>query len=139
MKTCIPGHIYDLDQLGGGTQRLVFVRRSGGAVQYDQEWSGLQTQEVLRALIDRTKYLYRILPCGETANALHHLRCALFEYEVRAWRRKREVANRTSAKHDDTERPRPWREYSYNDIPFNEEDIELRPVGSDGHIIIDVG
>lgn len=137
MKVVDSGHVYKLDQLGGGTQTIVFAKRSGGAIKYDKEWPGLQTQEVLRVLIDRTKYLYNVLPCAETANALYHLRCALYEYEVRAFRRKQEKVNRLQHAHDDSERPRPWRERQYNDIPFTEEYIELLPVRPDGHIIFD--
>jgi len=139
MKIRVPGHVYDLDQLGGGIQQLRFVRRSGGAITYSEEWPGLQTQEVLRALIDRTKYLNEILPCVETQDALEYLRLALFMYEARAWRRKHEGINRGYPPHDDSERPRPWRENQFGDVPFNEQNIELRPVGPDGHIILDEG
>lgn len=137
MRVIDNGHIYELDNLGGGKQRLVFVKRSGGAIQYDEEWEGLQTQEVLRALIDRTKYLYDVLPCAETGDALWHLRMALYMYEVRAYRRKQEDVNRKAPEHDDTERPRPWRKCPHN-VPFNEQDIEQRPVGEDGHIVLEV-
>jgi hypothetical protein len=136
MNVIDPGHVYQLDQLGGGTQTLTFVKRSGGAIQYEQEWPGLQTQEVLRALIDRTKYLDKVLPCVETKDALWYLRRALYEYEKRAYRRKEQRLNRQQPKHDDTARSRPWREYP-DDVPFTEQDIELRPVGEDGHIIIE--
>lgn len=135
MEVINSGHIYKLDQLGGGTpQRLVFVKRSGGAITYKEEWPGVQTQEVLRALIDRTKYLDQVLSCVETKDALYHLRMALYMYEVRAWRRKQEKINRKSPAHDDTGRPHAWREFP-DEVPFNEQDIELRLVGPDGHII----
>lgn len=75
MRIIDPGHIYELRQLGDEeTQTLKFVKRSGGAVHYDKEWPGMQTQEVLRALIDRTQYLYDVLPCKETAEAKRLLR-----------------------------------------------------------------
>jgi hypothetical protein len=46
----VEGHIYQLPELGSSnTQRLVFIRRSGGAITYGEEWAGLQTQTVLRA------------------------------------------------------------------------------------------
>lgn len=128
MKIIDPGHIYELQELGGGIQTVTFIKRSGGAVRYDKEWSGLQTQEVLRALIDRTKYLHSILPCKETECAEKHLRLALFEYEKRAYRRKQEGVNRTTCTHDDSDE---------NVVPFSEKEIELRPVGEDGHIILD--
>lgn len=136
MKIIDPGHIYELQQLGGGTQKLTFVKRSGGTISYDQEWVGVQVQEVLRALIDRTKYLNDVLPCVETQDALHNLRMALFEFEARAWRRKQEKVNRKKPAHDDSVRPKSWHESPFDDVPFNEHEIELRPVGDDGHIIL---
>lgn len=135
MKVSDPGHVYELDQLGGGVHTLVFVKRSGGAVAYEQEWPGVQTQEVLRALIDRTKYLNGVLECAETKDAVWHLRMALYCYELRAWRRKQGKVNRKSPAHDDTGRSRPWREHP-DDAPFSEYEIELRPTGPDGHIVV---
>jgi len=137
MRIIDPGHIYQLNQLGGGTQTITFVKRSGGAVHYEKEWAGMQTQEVLRALIDRTKYLYKVLPCAETEEALYHLRMALYWYEVRALRRKRTKVNRTTLNHDDSEVPRSRGQYP-KDIPFGIEDIESKPIASDGHIITSI-
>lgn len=135
MKIIDPGHIYELKQLGdNNTQILRFIKRSGGAVQYDQEWAGLQTQEVLRALIDRTKYLNTVLECKETKEAIKHLQMALYWYEVRALRRKRSQTNRTTLDHDDSITPEYHPEYA-SDIPFTEQDIELYTTGEDGHII----
>lgn len=137
MEIIDPGHIYDLRQLGSNdTQRLTFVKRSGGAVKYEKEWAGVQTQEVLRALIDRTKYLNEVLPCVESQDAIQYLRMALFMYEVRAWRRKQEEINRKNPPHDDSVRPKPWNQTPFDDVPFDEFEIELRPVGEDGHIIV---
>ncbi|MBP6888912.1 MAG: hypothetical protein KBC21_04425 [Candidatus Pacebacteria bacterium] len=129
MKVIDPGHIYECDQLGGGTQILTFVKRSSGAVTYENEWAGMQTQEVLRALIDRTKFLNTVLPCKETPKALKHLQLALYWYEVRAHRRKKENVNCTELQHRECE------DLSV-DVPFTDTDIEYRKVGSDGHIII---
>jgi hypothetical protein len=135
MKIIDPGHVYELKQLGdNNTQTLKFIKRSGGAVQYDQEWAGLQTQEVLRALIDRTKYLDTVLECKETKEAIKHLQMALYWYEVRALRRKRSQTNRTTFDHDDSVTPEYHPEYA-SDIPFTEQDIELHTTGEDGHII----
>jgi len=136
MQVIDPGHIYLLKGLGGGDQELTFIKRSGGAIEYDEEWPGVQTQEVLRALIDRTQYLNAVLPCKETEDAVYYLRMALFMYELRAWRRKQEAVNRHAPEHDDTERPRPWRKHPF-EAPFGEYRIELRPTGPDGHIILD--
>ena len=139
MHAIDPGHVYELRELGGGTQTLRFAKRSGGAIKYNEEWPGVQTQEVLRALIDRTKYLNDVLPCVETRDALWHLRMALFMYEVRAYRRKQENVNRKVPAHDDSVSPKPWHENSFSDVPFNETDIELRPVGEDGHVVLEKG
>ena len=136
MKVIDPGHIYELRQLGDeNTQTIRFIKRSGGAVQYDQGWAGLQTQEVLRALIDRTKYLNSLLPCQETSEAVRHLEMALYWYEVRAFRRKKSETNRTTLDHDDADTPHVEFEYA-KDYPVTEVDIEQRAIGSDGHIIL---
>jgi len=111
------------------------VKRSGGAVTYEAEWPGLQTQEVLRALIDRTQYLDAVLPCKETEDAIWHLQMALYLYELRAWRRKQEAVNREAPEHDDSQHGKSWRTYPH-EAPFNEIDIELRPTGTDGHIVL---
>ena len=135
MKVIDPGHIYECNQLGGGTQRITFVKRSSSAVIYDKEWAGLQTQEVLRALIDRTKFVNNILPCKESQEALYYLQLALYWYEVRAYRRKKAKVNRTALHHNHDSKSYMRGEYS-KDIPFTEVDIEFREVGDDGHIII---
>jgi hypothetical protein len=127
MKVLDPGHIYELDQLGcNSKQTLTFVKKSSGAIQYPHDWPGVQTQEVLRALIDRTIYLNNVLPCSETQNALWHLRWALYEYEARAYRRKREGVNRTALAHDAGP--------AHADTPFDLALIETYPLGEDGHI-----
>jgi hypothetical protein len=138
MKIVDDGHVYDLWQLGSDDpQRLTFIKRSGGAIQYEEEWAGVQTQEVIRALIDRSEYLNSIIPCVETDDAIWHLRMALFMYEARAHRRKIEALNRKQPEHDDSVSPKAWREQPFSDVPFNEHEIELRPIGEDGHIILD--
>ncbi len=135
MKIIDPGHIYEMRQLGdSNTQIIKFIKRSGGAVQYDKEWNGLQSQEVLRVLIDRSKYLNDVLPCKETSEIIKHLQMALYWYEVRALRRKRSQTNRTTLNHDDSITPEYHPEYA-PDILFTEKDIEKYPIGDDGHII----
>lgn len=134
MKVVDPGHIYELDHLcSEGKETLTFIKRSGGAIQYEEEYPGTNTQEVIRCLIDRTIYLNDVLPCEETEDAVYFLRMALKRYEDRAYRRKQEKLNRKQPKHQDG--------YSrghgeQRDIPFSEYRIEERPVGEDGHIII---
>lgn len=138
MRVLDEGHIYELDQLGTEeTYLLVFIKRSSRYIKHEREWAGLQTQEVLRALIDRTQYLNDLIPCVETQDAIWHLQTALFCYEARAHRRKLEKVNRLDASHDDTERPKPWRDHPYESVPFSEMGIELRPTGEDGHIILE--
>lgn len=133
MKVLDEGHIYECSQLDGGVQKITFMKRSSDAVHYEKEWAGLQTQEVLRALIDRTKFVYKILPCKETDEALYHLRMALYWYEVRAYRRKQAKVNRTSLNHTDD--PSMYKRGEYpKDIPFTEVDIEFRSINNDGHI-----
>lgn len=197
-----PGHIYKINFKNTDNSTLLkFVKRGGGAVQYPEEWPGIQTQAVMRALIehlefvqfdpdqertyslwqlgssdtqklvlkgnylvceliniliDRSQYLNNILECVETSDAiawLHlansnlryqegliepisALRMALWCYEARAYRRKQEKVNRKQPAHDDSASPKVWRDLPYSDVPFNEEDIEKRPIGLDGHIVL---
>lgn len=146
------GHVYDLAQLGNDeAHTLRFIKRSGGAIQYDEEWAGLQTQEVTRALIRRTLYLNSIIPCHESENAIWNYRMALWEYEARAYRRKLKHVNRKDGTHPDDARMRPWRNQLADDVPFGIEFIEIPyedgstaiydaiedvPIGDDGHMII---
>lgn len=139
MKVIDPGHVYDMWQLGSDEeQRLTFIKRSGGAIQYPKEWPGVQVQEVLRVLIDRSQYLDDIIPCVETEDAIWHLQMALFSFEARAYRRKIEGLNRQQPEHDDSVRPKSWRKEPLSDVPFNEIEIEKRPIGVDGHIVLGV-
>lgn len=118
--------------------------------------------QLLSVLIDRSQYLDAILECVETKDAIGwmnlarmalldgsleyiekceeavgYIRLALWCYEARAYRRKQEEVNREEPAHDDTARPRPWRWFPCDDVPFNEIDIERRPIGADGHIVLD--
>lgn len=118
------GHIYLLNELGSNNyQRLVHIKRSGGAIQYKKEWPGVQTQTVLRAEIMRTRYLYKVLPCGETARAIRYLQNALWEFEARAFRRKIQDLNRKQPIH-----------YEDIPVPFSPMDCETHPLGWDGHL-----
>src|ERR1700685_4065659 len=106
MKIIEPGHIYELDWLDGqpktfGTMaklpvsgftlrteynenQLVFVNRE------DKPHPGTQTQEVLRALIDRTQHCDRCLRWEGNDKIIKHLRMALALHEARALERKTE-------------------------------------------------
>lgn len=133
MKVIETGHVYDLKRLESkGYERLTFIKRSSGAIQYNDEHSGTNTQEVIRALIERTGYLHSVLPCDETADAIYYLRMALYCYEVRAYRRKQQKYNKHANLHESNE-PNPHRD-GYDDVPFSEFEIETLPVGKDGHI-----
>lgn len=95
MKVIEPGHIYQLNWLDGKapfnhaasgipyTDTLVFVNREAGT-----EHAGTQTQEVIRALIDRTQHCDRCLRWEGNDQIIHHLRMALVLHEARALERK---------------------------------------------------
>lgn len=103
MKVIDPGHIYELDWLdvepglsseaveGIGCNILTFVKREGpkypGNVGH---YPGTQMQEVLRALIDRVKYVNKQIPTQENDFVLQNLRNAMWWLERRAaWRHNR--------------------------------------------------
>ena len=117
--------------------------------------------DVAGVLIDRSEYLNSIIFCVETSDAcvwlrnaqayltleedvlaehlelaIYSIRMSLWCYEARAYRRKLEHVNRKQPTHDDTARPRAWRKYPCDDVPFNEEEIERRTIGEDGHIVL---
>lgn len=102
MKIIEPGHIYDLNWLDGNPivfngssptkrdvsiteNRLIFVNREKGT-----EHPGTQTQEVIRALIDRTTHCDNCLRWDGNDKIIHHLRMALALHEARAIERKTE-------------------------------------------------
>lgn len=79
MKVLRDGHAYELEHLDGpGTTLLEFVNREPG-----EEREGPTTQEVIRALIDRTYYCDHCLPCALNEQAVFHLRMALSLHEAR--------------------------------------------------------
>lgn len=80
MRVLDKGHCYQLDHLDGvGTQTLQFCNREGG-----RQIEGVTTQEVIRALIDRTWYCNDCLPWSGNKLVVDHLRMALMLHEVRA-------------------------------------------------------
>jgi hypothetical protein len=86
------GHHYVLSEVGVRGPRpwaeLVFVKNIGEKYPGNtgEPHGGVLTQEVLRVLIDRTKYLNEQGACFETEMALAAMRQALAWYEVRAAR-----------------------------------------------------
>ncbi len=91
MKVLERGHIYELNFLDVGdkpiptspSNHLSFVNRERGI-----EHMGTQTQEVLRALIDRTKHCDNCLRWVGNDLIIEHLRMALVLHEARALERK---------------------------------------------------
>lgn len=88
MTVVDPGHEYLLDALDGdAVQRLVFVKREGAKYPGNVgSHSGTTLQEVLRALIERCRYVNNQTPCPETEAVTNLLASALFLLEVRAAR-----------------------------------------------------
>lgn len=86
MKVIEPGHVYKLNTLDGDIDvTLTFVNREPG-----KEHPGTQTQEVLRALIDRTRHCDACLPSELNAIIIDGLQRALVAHEMRAMLRKQE-------------------------------------------------
>ena len=87
MKVLDKGHQYELASFDGGTtQVLTFVKRNQPPGKYPgntDAYPGTQTQEVLRALIDRAKYVNAQTPCMETTSSIDLLRQVLYLYESR--------------------------------------------------------
>ena len=89
MKVIDPGHEYELDSYDGGEPvRLVFLKREGEGYPFNEgHHSGTNCQEVLRALIDRVKYLQKQIACEENECIINKLRSCLWEFEKRAAKR----------------------------------------------------
>lgn len=88
MRTLDPGHRYALANLDGdGEGMLTFVKREGTLYPGNVgSHAGTTMQEVLRALIDRCRYVDRQRPCAENALVVADLRSALRTLELRAAR-----------------------------------------------------
>ena len=91
MKTVDPGHIYMLDVLDieaderQSAEMLMFVKRQGERYPGNiSHYPGTNCQEVIRALIDRVKFLDGQLPDQHNAAIIQHLREALWRFESRA-------------------------------------------------------
>ena len=125
MREIDEGHLYELRQIGTDESQLLrFLKRNGGPVQRDEEYAGTISQEVIRALIARTKYLDSLMPCRENVYALAGLRQALYWYEVRAYRRHEQGLNRVNATHDD-EFPVPFEMHHIEDLPTRDDDLHI--------------
>lgn len=89
MEIIETGHQYLLDGLDGGdAQILTFMKRVGEGFPFNhgKPHGGTNCQEVLRALIDRTRYLQSQKPCAETEAIIASLQTALLLFELRAAR-----------------------------------------------------
>jgi len=137
MKTIVPGHLYRVPYLEHPGFLLVrFIRRSSDMVCHPLEWPGVNTQELIRVLIDRTEYPNSLGPCEESENAIYWLTMALYEYEARAWRRKQQLLNKRADPQAVTDRVDASRQF-YRDVPFTPQEVLDLPVGSDGHVIVE--
>jgi len=89
VKVLDPGHRYALASIDGDVvQVLTFVKREGpGYPGNAGAHAGTTTQEVLRALVDRTLYVDGQIPAPENAQVLALLREAILLLEQRAARR----------------------------------------------------
>ena len=88
MQVIDPGHCYLLESFDGGTPvELTFVKRSGERYPGNVgSHPGTNCQEVLRALVERSEYLFNQIPSAETECIIGSLRTALLLFELRAAR-----------------------------------------------------
>ncbi len=86
MRVVDPGHEYELDSLDGDQRnRLVFVKREGpGYPGNVGHHPGTIMQEVLRALIDRARYVNGQIADRRTEEAIDAMSHALWLFEARA-------------------------------------------------------
>jgi hypothetical protein len=83
MRIIEKGHVYELNSLDGvASVTLTFVNRE------DNPHPGTQTQEVLRALIDRTRHCDGCLRWPGNDQIVFHLQMALVLHEARTLERK---------------------------------------------------
>lgn len=98
MKVLDPGHAYELNWLdgpNGGSTFLFFVKREGALYPGNKgAYPGTTIQEVLRAIIDRIKYVNNQIPDQGNQVVLSCARTMITELELRAARRhNRTLAN----------------------------------------------
>jgi 8-oxo-dGTP diphosphatase len=93
MNAINPGHVYELFQMDCDSELLernllTFVKREGpGYPGNVGHHAGTNLQDVMRALIDRVKYLNNQIPAFSNRIVLLALRVALLALEIRAARR----------------------------------------------------
>lgn len=92
MKIIDPGHLYELDTLGrvdgwaDEFKQLRFVKRIGERYPGNRApgYEGTTSQEVIRALIDRARYVDKQKPHSHNYAVIRLPRTALRELEMRA-------------------------------------------------------
>ena len=86
MDVLDPGHNYKLNCLDGDAFiELRFVKRKGKKYPGNKTcYCGTNIQEVLRAVIDRCRYLDNQVPCDETKEVISLMRHAIIQLELRA-------------------------------------------------------
>ena len=91
MKILDAGHHYELDGYDEGPpQQIRFLKREKEPFNASS-YGGTNCQELLRALIDRAKYLQNQKPCAETEAIVGLLSTALMLFETRAARVKERI------------------------------------------------
>jgi hypothetical protein len=90
MEVMDPGHKFLLQSYDEGEpQVLVFMKREGTGYPLNVgHYSGTNCQEVIRALIERVKYLQHQVPCEENQQIIELLRGCLKLFEERAAQRR---------------------------------------------------
>lgn len=83
MKIIEPGHVYELDQLDMKVNTEPVVLRFVNREETETQHAGTQTQEVLRALIDRTVHCDNCVRWESNDQIIYHLRMALVLHEAR--------------------------------------------------------
>lgn len=86
MKAITPGHQYELDNVGEGTQTLQFVEKEADPADDTKlvvKTDGTTNEEVLAVLIDRLTFLGETLADDFTSEAIGHLEKALAQLVAR--------------------------------------------------------
>jgi hypothetical protein len=90
MRSLDRGHKFELASYDGGEpQVLTFLKRDNPPSKYPGNkghYPGTNIQEVLRAIIDRVKYLDNQVPCAENKIIINLFRMGLYWLEARAAR-----------------------------------------------------
>lgn len=97
MKIIDSGHIYELASFDGTKSNiLTFVKRIGDNFPGNKfAFPGTISQEVLRALLERQKYVNAQMAFPENIIVIQNLRQALWQLEARAKRVRNEYMQRT--------------------------------------------